>query len=185
MLLCPWDFPGKNTKCIAIFFSRASSQPRDQTCISCIGRQILYHWATREALTVTVTAVKRETGVSGTFLTLNLKDLEYSLGTGRLSGIVGGSSWWQMTLLVPRQQELIKLHSCPLPWMPVAYLFFFFFFQPPFTYLSTPASPDSAPSLHTFFIQSLERYDCHHCNWLLSVWGELLYQATLLNIARW
>ena len=26
-----------------------SSQIRDQTCISCIGRQILYHWATREA----------------------------------------------------------------------------------------------------------------------------------------
>ena len=27
-----------------------SSRPRDQTHISCIGRQILYHWATREAL---------------------------------------------------------------------------------------------------------------------------------------
>ena len=25
-----------------------SSQPRDQTCISCIGRQIRYHWATWE-----------------------------------------------------------------------------------------------------------------------------------------
>ena len=128
MLLCPWDFPSKNTKCIAIFFSRASSQPREQTCISFIGRQTLDHWATREAVTVTVTAVKRQTGVSGTFLKLNLKDLEYSLGTGRLSGIVRGSSWWQMTPLVPQQQELIKLHSCPLPWMPVAYLFFFFFF---------------------------------------------------------
>ena len=27
---------------IAIFFSRGSSQTRDQTCVSCIGRQILY-----------------------------------------------------------------------------------------------------------------------------------------------
>ena len=27
-----------------------SSWPRDQTWVSCIGRQILYHWATREAL---------------------------------------------------------------------------------------------------------------------------------------
>ena len=27
-----------------------SSQTRDQTHVSCIGRQILYHWATREAL---------------------------------------------------------------------------------------------------------------------------------------
>ena len=27
-----------------------SSLIRDQTCVSCIGRRILYHWATREAL---------------------------------------------------------------------------------------------------------------------------------------
>ena len=35
---------------VAISFSRGPSQPRDQTCISCIGRWILYHWTTREAL---------------------------------------------------------------------------------------------------------------------------------------
>ena len=34
----------------AISSSRGSSQLRDWTCVSCIGRQILYHWATREAL---------------------------------------------------------------------------------------------------------------------------------------
>ena len=34
---------------VAISFSRGSSQPRDPTCASCIGRWILYHWATREA----------------------------------------------------------------------------------------------------------------------------------------
>ena len=34
---------------VAISSSRGSSRPRDWTCISCIGRQILYHWATREA----------------------------------------------------------------------------------------------------------------------------------------
>ena len=28
---------------VAISFSRGSSQPRDQTRISCVGRQILYH----------------------------------------------------------------------------------------------------------------------------------------------
>ena len=35
---------------IAISFSRGSSWPRDRTqvsCVSCIGRQILYHWAAR------------------------------------------------------------------------------------------------------------------------------------------
>ena len=35
---------------VAISSSRASSQPRDQTCVSYIGRQILYHWAAWEAL---------------------------------------------------------------------------------------------------------------------------------------
>ena len=34
---------------VAISFSRGSFQPRDRTCVSCIGRRILYHWATREA----------------------------------------------------------------------------------------------------------------------------------------
>ena len=38
---------------VAISFSRVSFQPRDQTCVtcvSCICRRILYHWATWEAL---------------------------------------------------------------------------------------------------------------------------------------
>ena len=30
---------------VAISFSRGSSWPRDRTCVSCIGRQILYRWA--------------------------------------------------------------------------------------------------------------------------------------------
>ena len=34
---------------VAIFFSRESSRPGDRTCVSCIGQQILYHWATRKA----------------------------------------------------------------------------------------------------------------------------------------
>ena len=43
-------------ECIAISSSMGSSQPRDQThiscIISCIGRWILYHWATWEAKNV-------------------------------------------------------------------------------------------------------------------------------------
>ena len=34
---------------VAISFSRGSSQPRGWTCVSCIDRRILYHWATWEA----------------------------------------------------------------------------------------------------------------------------------------
>ena len=43
----PWDISGKNTGVGAISFSRASSWPRDWTCISCLlhCRQILNHWA--------------------------------------------------------------------------------------------------------------------------------------------
>ena len=37
---------------VAISSSRGSSQPRDQTQVSCIGSWILYHWATWEALIV-------------------------------------------------------------------------------------------------------------------------------------
>ena len=32
-LLCPWDFPGKDTEWVAISFSRRSSWPRDQTWV--------------------------------------------------------------------------------------------------------------------------------------------------------
>ena len=32
---------------VALSFSRESSQIRDWTCVSCISRQVLYHWATR------------------------------------------------------------------------------------------------------------------------------------------
>ena len=51
-LLCPGNFPGKNTGVGCHFLLQGSSQPRDQNPIfrvSCIGRQILYHCATWEA----------------------------------------------------------------------------------------------------------------------------------------
>ena len=44
--------PARILEWVAVSYSRGSSWPRDQTCvycISCIGRQILYHWAIREA----------------------------------------------------------------------------------------------------------------------------------------
>ena len=39
-------------KWVAIFFSRGTSLPRDQTQVSMLGRQLLYHWVTWEAHTV-------------------------------------------------------------------------------------------------------------------------------------
>ena len=52
-LLYSWDSPGKNMEWVAVPSSRGFPQPRDRThvsCISCVGRQILHHWATWEAL---------------------------------------------------------------------------------------------------------------------------------------
>ena len=51
-LLCPWNFPSKNTEWVAISYFKKSSQPRDLiqiSCITCIGRQILYHCITIRA----------------------------------------------------------------------------------------------------------------------------------------
>ena len=48
-LLCPWDSPGKHTGMGCIGEGNGSSQPRNWTLISCVGRQILYHWAPWDA----------------------------------------------------------------------------------------------------------------------------------------
>ena len=51
-LLCPWDFLGKNTGVCCHFLLQGpflTQGLNTQTHVSCIGRQILYGWATREA----------------------------------------------------------------------------------------------------------------------------------------
>ena len=47
----PWTVAhqARILKWVALSFSGGSSQPRDQTHISCSGRRSLYHWATWEA----------------------------------------------------------------------------------------------------------------------------------------
>ena len=45
-LFCPWNFLGKSTRAGYHFLLQGSSPPRDRTCdscISCIGNQVLYH----------------------------------------------------------------------------------------------------------------------------------------------
>ena len=52
-LLCPWNFPGKNTGVGCHVPLQGIFLTRDWThvfCVSCTGRQILYHWATTESL---------------------------------------------------------------------------------------------------------------------------------------
>ena len=45
---------------VAVSFSRGSSQPRDWTRVSSIGRWLLYHWATRESLFTATSLFPRE-----------------------------------------------------------------------------------------------------------------------------
>ena len=47
--LLSMGFPRQELEWATISFTRGSSRPKNRTCISCIGRQILYHWATWEA----------------------------------------------------------------------------------------------------------------------------------------
>ena len=49
-LLLPLISQARILEWVALPFSRGSSQPRDRTHVSCIGRQVLYHWATKAAL---------------------------------------------------------------------------------------------------------------------------------------
>ena len=49
-LLCSWSSPGKKTGVGFFSFFRGSSQTRDWITISCIGRRVLYHQTTGEAL---------------------------------------------------------------------------------------------------------------------------------------
>ena len=75
-------FPDKNTRLGSHFLLRGYSQPRDWTCVSCIGRQILYHWATWEAQVSRSCLPTRTVGF-------------FSLGLTRMSGMsrAGGSTY--------------------------------------------------------------------------------------------
>ena len=48
MLLSPWGFLSENTRVGCLFSCMGSSQPKDQTHVSCTGRQIFIHGATIE-----------------------------------------------------------------------------------------------------------------------------------------
>ena len=108
---------------VALSFYRGSSWSRDQTrvaCISCIGRQILYHWATWEA---EVTwrgdpymnfghVCSLEISSVILLLTLEVKELPYLVGPFRFSGgrcQLWPRPWWSwgdsaLGLLVGKSQ---------------------------------------------------------------------------------
>ena len=57
---------------VAISFSMESPQSRDRTLVSCIDRQILYHWATREAPCFLLFMHKMYQGLSRTKVSIHM-----------------------------------------------------------------------------------------------------------------
>ena len=68
-------FEARTLEWVATSFSKGSSQSRYRTCVSFIVRQILYHWATREAC-VTLGSFSKNICFTGwcSMIELNFKD---------------------------------------------------------------------------------------------------------------
>ena len=110
-------------KRVAISFFRGSSQPRDQTRVSWIGRWILYHWATREAHLILYT--KRNLRLSHRFSPWVRKIpwrrkqqptlvFLYRKSHGQRS-LAGHSPWACERVrydLAAKQQQHLQVHAC-------------------------------------------------------------------------
>ena len=88
-------FPRLGMEWVAIFFSRGSSRPRDWACVSCIGRQILYAWATRKTHLFPFSSVQLLSQV-WPFVTTRLQParLPCPLPRPRACSNSCPSSWW-------------------------------------------------------------------------------------------
>ena len=85
---------------VAISFSNGSSQPRDRTCVSCIGRWILIHRATREVFLWSFDKsqkspliVTRHNWLNRWSLVIELKSYSTSHPSSLLRGQGGGGNW--------------------------------------------------------------------------------------------
>ena len=93
---------------VAIPFSRGSSWPRDWTWVSCTGRQILYHWATRKPTDV----VQFSSVVSDSLQSHGLQRarLPFSSPTPGAYPNSCVLSWWCHPTI---SSSVIPLSSCP------------------------------------------------------------------------
>ena len=72
--------PERILELVSTSLSMGSSWPRDWTCVSCIGRQILYHWATWETPSKEVSVLKF-LSVFHVILILNILNQMAKIGT--------------------------------------------------------------------------------------------------------
>ena len=96
-LLYPWNFPRKNTGVASHFLFQVSLQPKDWnlfSCISCIGRQFLYHWHHLESLYICMYACGEG----------NVNPLQYSC----LGNPMDGGAWWATVHWVARSWKWLS-----------------------------------------------------------------------------
>jgi len=97
---------------VTISFSRRSSQPRDQTHIYCIGKQIHYHWAIREAQCMGYTLPN--------VFWFKIKDFQiyfwHRLGSGILC--FSACTWTNVSLSnkIQRNHKGLKITACMNSW---------------------------------------------------------------------
>ena len=87
-------FQARILEWVAISFSRGFSQPRDQTFISCvsrIGRQILYHWATRKDVREIGCYTKNDKAILKN-IWKNRKDFKERRSSFQLTSIMSGKT---------------------------------------------------------------------------------------------
>ena len=99
---------------VAISFSRESAWPRDQTHISCIGRQILYHWATRGIWFSYITANTYIYSLSNFFPISVMKEYwaEFPV-LCRRSLLAVYLKYSSMYLSIPNSLTILSSHSSP------------------------------------------------------------------------
>ena len=98
---------------VAIFSSRGSSWPRDRTQVSFIGRQILYHWASRDAPSRTwVKTLKFVLSPSNATLLVLLSFLLFSLPPPSLPSIIFIPLSFLGSILKPHHRKA-QCQYCP------------------------------------------------------------------------
>ena len=101
---CPWDFPVKNTGVGCHGLLWGSSWPRDRThvsCISCIGKQILYHCAPWKVLSICASPLIQRSGYQLPSQTSPMCSLEFQL-QGR---------WKKVKVSCPVMSDSLQSHE--------------------------------------------------------------------------
>ena len=83
---------------VAISFSRGSSWPRGWTCVFCIGRWIIYHWTTWEALSCFIFVFKCQLSLACLASCLGVYFLKHTYYVHAIISSSGGKAWGRLDI---------------------------------------------------------------------------------------